>query len=772
MEQEPLKRRYRSYSPVRETDDYIRRKQKRASQLDQYFTAPDIAEMCVDILQNTLSVDITSYFDRILEPSYGQGAFIDALLYTNIPYNKIKYIDIDSKDPDHQGDFLETHPSELLDIPSNELLYSSILTIGNPPFGKRSELAIKFFNKAAKFSECIAFILPYAFSNVKLQRNLDPNFVLVREIDLSDEKHFIYQNRMTRVNSVYQIWVHIDHLHKLTDFSASVNSNNVNSNGVNSNNEYQLGGYTPIPMSISEYSSDPSDSSYRGSDMSLSDSLSALSDDDSLTDDSLTDDSVEIFYSDSDETGDVIPIVCPTKPLTPYVEQNDKSHQKQQKQQKNVGVGSIVKSGVLPQVRMIIGNLVTGDEKYSLQWRRKLGDAIKDGSLKINNCNIQEWLTNFKVLGKCSQSDTSVVLANTNIPELDRGVSLKISSDEYAYDNSLYIERGFYKVFFDFIQEQFFSPNIVTFYGSFTCSTKEFRKIITEDNGLSGLYKMGQILDKYDFPPSSDARDNLEILIIERTEGITLKTAKMSEEQWINVLFQIIYTFEVFNRLGLRHNDAHHNNIFIDDIPKSSKISEAIYAVDLDNFFKIDMTKMAKLFDLDLSGAMCDDYTIHPQYKGIIQNLSGNNLCENTKLQETMLCSSYGLCNDRNIYFDTFLTLGYISIHPDCPQSITDFILRNVNIDLFKTDFEFLYRLGKPLSDLKASYVPKGSMKTPFDMLHDPIFDHLKIPIENIESSCKTIPFYHLPLGVSPNIGIAQDENYWNDAELKNCYTF
>jgi hypothetical protein len=529
-------------------------------------------------------------------------------------------------------------------------------------------------------------------------------------------------------------------------------------------NTPQFGGNTPqfggnTPMSISEFSDN--DTSYK--DMSMSSYIDFS--DDSLS--SLEDDSVELFNSDADATSDdAIPIICPKDQLTPYIPPlSDTQYIKPQNK-------DISKTGKLPQVRMIIGNLVTGNEDNSLQWRRKLGDAIKDGSLKIDYCNFQEWLTNFKVLGKCSQSDTSVVLANTmNLPGLDRGVSLKISSDEYAYDNSLYIERGFYKIFFDFIQEQFFSPNVVTFYGSFTCSTNNFRNIITDDNGLTGLYKSGQILDKFDFAPQNDGRENLEILIIEKTEGVTLKNAKMTEEEWINVLFQIIYTFEVFNRLGLRHNDAHHNNIFIDTIPESSKISESIYAVDLDNFYKINMNKIVKIFDMDLSGAMCNINDIHPEYKGIIQNLSSNNLCENTKLMEGM-CSAYGLCNDRNIYFDTFLSLGYMTKRPNCPQTVIDFILRNINIDLFETEFEFLYRLGSPLSTGSSSYVPKNSMKTPFEMLHDPIFNHLKIPIENIENSCKTIPFYHLPLGVDPNNGNPQHANYWNDQELEKCYTF
>ena len=30
-----------------------------------------------------------------------------------------------------------------------------------------------------------------------------------------------------------------------------------------------------------------------------------------------------------------------------------------------------------------------------------------------------------------------------------------------------------------------------------------------------------------------------------------------------NILFQILYTLEVYNRIGVKHNDLHTNNIFV-----------------------------------------------------------------------------------------------------------------------------------------------------------------------------------------------------------------
>ena len=58
------------------------------------------------------------------------------------------------------------------------------LVLGNPPFGKNCSMAIKFFNKAAEFSDCIAFIVPRTFKRVSIQNQLNFNFTLFYNEDL------------------------------------------------------------------------------------------------------------------------------------------------------------------------------------------------------------------------------------------------------------------------------------------------------------------------------------------------------------------------------------------------------------------------------------------------------------------------------------------------------------------------------------------------------------------------------------------------------------
>ena len=57
----------------------------------------------------------------------------------------------------------------------------SIAVIGNPPFGKNSSLAVKFFNHSAQFADTIAFIVPRTFRKNSLVNRLNENFHLIYE---------------------------------------------------------------------------------------------------------------------------------------------------------------------------------------------------------------------------------------------------------------------------------------------------------------------------------------------------------------------------------------------------------------------------------------------------------------------------------------------------------------------------------------------------------------------------------------------------------------
>ena len=153
--------------------------------IDKYYTPLDKALKYIDIVHN--KYDLNSY-DWIVEPSAGSGAFS-----LNLPKNTIA-IDLH---PDHksitQCDFFDFR------FPKG-----NGIAIGNPPYGRRADLAKKFFNKCALYCDVIAFILPRSMSRLSMHSNIDNRFHLKYEEDLD---FFEYPNGSKYFRrSVFQIW--------------------------------------------------------------------------------------------------------------------------------------------------------------------------------------------------------------------------------------------------------------------------------------------------------------------------------------------------------------------------------------------------------------------------------------------------------------------------------------------------------------------------------------------------------------------------------------
>lgn len=154
--------------------------------LDKFYTQSKASKLCVDFLQHQLDIDANALY---LEPSAGAGSFIDYL--TN-------YIALDIAPEDDRitkQDYL-TYQTDKTDL----------ITIGNPPFGSRSKLAIDFFNKAAAMSDVIAFIVPVSFMKWSVQKNLSSNFLLHSYMYLEPES-FSSNGEPYSIRTVFQIWV-------------------------------------------------------------------------------------------------------------------------------------------------------------------------------------------------------------------------------------------------------------------------------------------------------------------------------------------------------------------------------------------------------------------------------------------------------------------------------------------------------------------------------------------------------------------------------------
>ena len=162
-------------------------KRKKNNELDKFYTKPQVAIRLIDTLNGLYPFE---EYDILLEPGAGSGSFL-----LNLPKDKRLGIDLD---PAHQeiikSDYLEWSPDKS----------KRYMVVGNPPFGRVSSLAIKFFEKSAEFADVIAFIIPRTFRRVSVQNRLNLNFHLTYDEELP-LKPCCFEPKMS-AKCCFQIW--------------------------------------------------------------------------------------------------------------------------------------------------------------------------------------------------------------------------------------------------------------------------------------------------------------------------------------------------------------------------------------------------------------------------------------------------------------------------------------------------------------------------------------------------------------------------------------
>ena len=109
--------------------------------LNKYYTDPSLAERLV---KTTFEI-IGSDWDRIIEPSAGDGNFLRYL-----PANTLAYDIAPEVDNTITADYREVN------LPYME----KSLVIGNPPFGRANKLSVQFVKQSLTHSPYVAFIQP------------------------------------------------------------------------------------------------------------------------------------------------------------------------------------------------------------------------------------------------------------------------------------------------------------------------------------------------------------------------------------------------------------------------------------------------------------------------------------------------------------------------------------------------------------------------------------------------------------------------------------
>ena len=163
---------------------------------DQFFTPHETAEKCMNIFitkMRNLGEDTTKF--TYIEPSVGSGVF-----WNLFPEQRRIALDIEPKIPEAiKQNYLTWKPQE-----SDDCKY---VVIGNPPFGLRGNLALRFINHSAEFSEYVAFILPQFFDSDGRgtpKKRIKKLCLIHSEVI---KTNFQYPDgKDVKVNVIFQIW--------------------------------------------------------------------------------------------------------------------------------------------------------------------------------------------------------------------------------------------------------------------------------------------------------------------------------------------------------------------------------------------------------------------------------------------------------------------------------------------------------------------------------------------------------------------------------------
>ncbi len=173
-----------------------------AKEFDQFYTSDDVAASCIEKVRGVLPrIGIKDRDVFYLEPSAGDGAFLRAIEKVDPTRKRAVFgCDIDPKRDDIlKRDFLCDSIADCL--PNGKV----VVTVGNPPFGRKGKLASAFINKAFEYSQVVCFVLPIQFNKYSGHNQVVPQAKLVFNEPLPDGC-FVFNGKPYSVRSCFQVW--------------------------------------------------------------------------------------------------------------------------------------------------------------------------------------------------------------------------------------------------------------------------------------------------------------------------------------------------------------------------------------------------------------------------------------------------------------------------------------------------------------------------------------------------------------------------------------
>lgn len=175
--------------------------------LDKFYTKDNVALACLKSIDKLIKNS-----EIVVEPSAGGGAFSRQIKHCNLQAY------------DLEPEFKNIKKGNWFEIDRSVIGDGSLVIVGNPPFGVRSDLAKKFIKHSVTLgADTIAFILPRTFSkSLNQQANLFPKeYRLVLEDELQDES-FEIEGESFHVPCKWYVWTKNENFQQGTDLRKTI----------------------------------------------------------------------------------------------------------------------------------------------------------------------------------------------------------------------------------------------------------------------------------------------------------------------------------------------------------------------------------------------------------------------------------------------------------------------------------------------------------------------------------------------------------------------
>lgn len=245
-------------------------------------------------------------------------------------------------------------------------------------------------------------------------------------------------------------------------------------------------------------------------------------------------------------------------------------------------------------------------------------------------------------------------------------------------DNSLIIEALVYEYIVTTLMYYHVTPHLVEFVAYGDVDVKQCRG--SNDAVLKTLIQQGRGA----MPQSKTQKYNLDhihVLFIRRNFGKKLSQLSRAGNQsswhldwndWLSILFQILYTLQCFDEIGFMHNDLHTSNIFVEKLRKP--ITLIYYVGNTRACYRLYTKYIVRIYDFDFASFTFDKLKKTLNLSSFPRSFPKMN----TKLRKGEYFCQHGICHTVHWYTDLFRVMSGLALHTKVP-GLKNWIYKYIN---------------------------------------------------------------------------------------------